>query len=108
MEEFKEKYDLVLLVINMVGYAQENNVRIKWDIAHSNEIPWYIHEVPTVGISLNYTNHLYDVPQLKTFINAYANEREYIRAALEKMAGKSEFKGKANDLVWCGRWETRL
>ena len=108
MEEFKEKYDLVLLVINMVGYAQENNVRIKWDIAHSNEIPWYIHEVPTIGISLNYTNHLYDVPQLKTFINAYANEREYIRAALEKMAGKSEFKGKANELVWCGRWETRL
>ncbi|MBO4235792.1 MAG: glycoside hydrolase family 3 protein [Firmicutes bacterium] len=108
MEEFKKKYDLVLLVINMVGYAQENNVRIKWDIAHSNEIPWYIHEVPTVGISLNYTNHLYDVPQLKTFINAYSSEREYIRAALEKMAGKSEFTGTANELVWCGRWETRL
>lgn len=107
-EEFKKNYDLVLLVINMVGYAQENNVRLKWTIAHSNEIPWYIHEVPTIGISLNYTNHLYDVPQLKTFINAYAPEREYIRATIEKMIGKSEFKGKANDLVWCGRWDTKL
>lgn len=107
-EEFKKNFDLVLLVINMVGYAQENNVRLKWTIAHSNEIPWYIHEVPTIGISLNYTNHLYDVPQLKTFINAYAPEREYIRATIEKMIGKTEFKGKANDLVWCGRWDTKL
>ncbi len=108
MEEFKEKYDLVILAINMVGYAQENNVRIKWDIAHSNEIPWYIHEVPTIGISLNYTNHLYDVPQLKTFINAYASEKEYIRALVEKIVGKTPFKGRANDLVWCGRWDTRV
>lgn len=108
MKEFRSKYDLVLLVIHMQGYAQENNVRLKWTIAHSNEIPWYIHEVPTIGISLNYTNHLYDVPQLKTFINAYAPTREYIRACIEKMTGQSEFKGKANELVWCGRWETRL
>lgn len=107
-EDFKNRYDIVLLVINMVGYAQENNVRLKWTIAHSNEIPWYIHEVPTIGISLNYTNHLYDVPQLKTFINAYCSEREYIRACVEKMIGQSEFKGHANDLVWCGRWETKL
>ena len=107
-ESFKKKYDLVILAINMQGYAQENNVRLKWTIAHSNEIPWYIHEVPTVGISLNYTNHLYDVPQLKTFINAYSAQREYIRACVEKMIGRSEFKGKANELVWCGRWETRL
>ncbi len=66
-----------------------------------------MHEVPTVGVSLNYTNHLYDLPMLKTFINAYAPTREYIRAAVEKITGQSEFKGKANDLVWCGRWDTR-
>ena len=81
---------------------------MKWTIAHSNEIPWYVHEVPTIGISLNYTTHLFNVPQLKTFINAYAADREYIRACIEKMIGKSEFKGKANDLVWCDRWETKL
>ena len=107
-EEFKKKYDLVMLVINMVGYAQEDNVRLKWTIAHSNEIPWYVHEVPTIGISLNYTTHLFNVPQLKTFINAYAPDREYIKACIEKITGKSEFKGTANDLVWCGRWETKL
>ena len=108
VEEFKKKYDVVFMFINMKGYAQENNVRVKWSASHSNELPWFVREVPTIGVSLNYTNHLIDVPMLKTFINAYAPTREYIRAAIEKIVGKSQFKGKANDLVWCGRWETRL
>ena len=107
VEEFKKKYDVVFMFVHMKGYAQENNVRLKWSAAHSSELPWFVHEVPTVGVSLNYTNHLYDLPMLKTFVNAYAPTREYIRAAIEKITGKSEFQGKANDLVWCGRWDTR-
>lgn len=107
VEEFKARYDVVFLFVHMKGYAQENNVRIKWSAAHSSELPWFVHEVPTVGVSLNYTNHLYDLPMLKTFVNAYAPTREYIRAAVEKITGKSQFKGKANELVWCGRWDTR-
>ena len=107
VEEFKSKYDVVFLVVHMKGYAQENNVRVKWSAPHTGELPWYVHEVPTVGISLNYTNHLYDLPMIKTFINAYAPTREYIRAAVEKVVGRSKFTGKANELVWCGRWDTR-
>ncbi len=107
-ERFKQDYDLALVVVNMKGYAQENNVRVKWSVSHSSELPWYVHEVPTVGISLNYTNHLYDVPMLKTFINAYAPTREYIRAAVEKLVGLSAFRGEASEAVFCGRWDTRL
>ncbi|MCI6813000.1 MAG: hypothetical protein MR922_11480 [Lachnospiraceae bacterium] len=29
-------------------------------------------------------------------------------AAIEKIIGSSEFKGQYNDVVWCGRWDTRL
>ena len=107
VEEFKKKYDVVFMFVHMKGYAQENNVRVKWSAAHSSELPWFVYEVPTIGVSLNYTNHLYDLPMLKTFVNAYAPTREYIRAAIEKITGKSEFTGKANDLVWCDRWDTR-
>lgn len=107
-EEFKSKYDIVFVFVNMKGYAQENNVRLKYSAAHSNELPWWIREVPTVCVSLNYTNHLYDLPMMKTFINAYAPTRACIRAAVEKIAGKSEFKGKYNKNVWCGCWDTRL
>ncbi len=107
-EEFIAKHDLALVVINVKGYAQENNVRVRWSVNHSCELPWYNEEIPTIGMSLNYTNHLIDVPQLHTFINAYAPKREHIRAAIEKMTGKSSFNGKTDESVFCGRWDTRL
>lgn len=66
------------------------------------------HEVPTLCVSLNYTNHLIDVPMMKTYINAYASAPEYLHALVEKITGKSAFKGHYNDLVWCGRWDTKL
>lgn len=98
----------MLLALNFTGYAQTNEVRITWSTDHSVDQPWYLAEVPTVAISLNLTNHLIDVPQAKTFINAYGSKQENIRAAVEKMIGKSTFTGKAEDNVFCDRWETRL
>ncbi|TCK92495.1 beta-N-acetylhexosaminidase [Natranaerovirga hydrolytica] len=105
---FKEKYDLVLVAMNIKGYAQENNVRIKWSQHHSIEFPWYIPEVPTIGISLNYTNHLIDIPQIKTFINGFGSTRDNIRAVIEKMCGKSEFTGEVKEHYFCERWEAKL
>lgn len=108
MEDIKKRYDVCLVVLNMKGYAQTNNVRVVYSIGHSYEIPWYVHEIPTLCVSLQYTNHLFDVPMMKTFINAYADTPEYLHALVEKITGKSEFKGIANELVWGGRWEARL
>jgi beta-N-acetylhexosaminidase len=104
---FKQKYDVVFLFINVRGYAQENVVRMRWSCNHSCEMPWYVEEVPTVAVSLNYTNHLIDIPQVHTFVNAYGENRENIHAAIGKICGKSEFKGTANDTVFCGREDTR-
>ena len=107
-ETFAAQHDWALIVVNVKGYAQENNVRIRWSCNHSMELPWYNEEVPTVAMSLNYTNHLIDLPQIHTFVNAYAPNRAHIRAAIQKLTGQSEFKGKADENVFCGRWDTRL
>ena len=107
-EAFKAKYDAVLLFLNFTGYAQTNEVRVTWSTDHSVDQPWYLAEVPTAVVSLNLTNHLIDVPQAKTYINAYGSKRENLRAVAEKLAGRSPFQGKAEDTVFCGRWETRL
>lgn len=107
-KKFVEEHDFALVVVNVKGYAQENCVRIRWSCGHSKELPWYNEEIPTIGMSLNYTNHLIDLPQLHTFINAYAPTRDNIKIAIEKMLGKSEFSGKAQENVFCGRFETRL
>ncbi len=104
----KETTDVILVVYNMKGYARENNTRLTYSVSHSYEIPWFVHEVPTVAVSLNYTNHLYDAPMMRTFINAYGSTPEYLHALVEKLTGASEFKGHYNDLVWCDRWDTRL
>jgi beta-N-acetylhexosaminidase len=107
-ETFKQKYDLVLLALNFTGYAQTNEVRVTWSTDHSVDQPWYLTEVPTVVVSLNLTNHLIDVPQAKTFINAYGSKPENIHALVERLIGKSAFTGKAEENVFCSRWETKL
>ena len=107
-EDFKRKYDVVFVFIYVKGYAQRNIERLSWSSGHSMEMPWYTEEVPTVGVSLNYTNHLVDCANIHTFVNAYGPNRENIRAAVEKITGKSAFRGTADDTVFCGRWDTRL
>jgi len=107
-EDFKKNYDVVFVFINVKGYAQKNVERFAWSSGHSMEMPWYIEEVPTVAVSLNYTNHLVDIANVHTFINAYGPNRENIRAAVEKITGKTPFRGKADETVFCGRWDTRL
>lgn len=108
MEEYREKYDLAFIFINERSYAQENKVGIRWSCNHSNEVPWYACEVPTIGVSLNYTNHLFDVPMLRTFVNAYNDDRETVRMTIEKLCGKGSFRGTPSDTVFCGKWDTRL
>lgn len=108
VEDFKMDYDIVFVFVNMKGYAQENNVRVKLSASHSNELAWWVQEVPTVCVSLNYTNHLYDLPMMKTFINAYAPTRACIRATIRKIIGESEFTGVYNENVWCDTWVTKL
>jgi beta-N-acetylhexosaminidase len=106
--QYREQVDAALVFANIVGYGAENNYRIRWKAAMSNECPWYVHEVPTVLVSLNFTTHLHDVTMVKCFINAYHGNREIIKQVVDKIMGESEFKGTPNDLVWADKWQARL
>ena len=106
MEEFRRKYDAVLLVLNVQGFAQFNTMRIKWD--EPAKQPWYMSELPTFVVSLSNTNNLIDVPMARCYINSYLPTHETFAATLEKMAGESPFMGRYNENVFCGRWETRF
>lgn len=106
--EYRENVDFALTVSNVAGYGAENNYRIKWKTAMSNEVPWYVWEVPTVFVSLNFTTHLHDATMVKTFVNAYHNNEETIRQVIDKLEGKSEFKGTPNENVWANKWQAKL
>lgn len=57
------------MMINIKGYAEQNNFRIKWSGPMSNEIPWYVYEVPTFGVSsFNYIAIYADATMLKCFV----------------------------------------
>ena len=106
MEEFKKRFDAVLLILSVEGFAQYNVMRVKWNLPIKQ--PWYMSEVPTIVASLTYPNMLIDVPMARCYANAYMNHPEAVHALIEKLMGRSEFKGAYNDNVFCGRWETRF
>lgn len=106
--EYRDNVDLALEVANVVGYGAQNNYRIQWTVAMSNEVPWFVHEVPTVFVSLNYTTHLHDATMVKTYVNAYHDNEETIRQLIDKLEGKSEFKGVPNENVWANKWQAKL
>lgn len=108
IEEYRASTDAALVFANVRGYAAENVYRIRWPIAMSNACPWYVHEVPTVFVSLNYTTHLYDVTMVKAYINAYDDGPEAIRQVVAKIMGESPFRGTANDVAWAGQWQAPL
>jgi beta-N-acetylhexosaminidase len=105
---YREQVDAALIVANIVGYGAQNNYRIQWKTAMSNECPWYVEEVPTVMVSLNFTTHLHDATMVKAYVNAYHDNPETIRRVIDKIMGESDFKGTPNDLVWTEKWQARL
>ncbi|MBQ1208275.1 MAG: beta-hexosaminidase [Lachnospiraceae bacterium] len=73
------------------------------------EIPWYVYELPVIGISVNAPTMLADVPMLRTYINAYdSNDNTMDALADALVTGPEAFKGKDPIDSFCGLWDTRL
>lgn len=105
---YREEVDAALIIAEVVGYGAQNNYRIQWKTAMSNECPWYVWEVPTFMVSLNFTTHLHDATMVKCYVNAYHSNPEILSQVVDKLEGKSEFKGTPNDLVWADKWQAKL
>ena len=106
--EFAKQYDAALIFANFSGFATQNSVRLSWGSPMSNGCPWYAPQIPTAFISLNYTNHMLDVPRVPIFINAYNDKPYTIELLIQKLMGDSPFRGSYDENVWCGMWDTRL
>ena len=82
--------------------------RIQWPASKGTpDIPFYIHEVPTIFVSVNSPFHLADVPQVQTYINCYDDQQDTLEALVDKMLGRSEFKGQSPVDAFCGFEDTR-
>lgn len=106
--ELTKSYDLMINVADVLGIGQQVQ-RINFPMSYDTpDIPWYVHEIPTIFISVNSPFHLVDVPRVKNYINAYDNEEHTMIALVQKLIGKSEFKGENPVDVFCGFNDTKV
>lgn len=106
--DFAQAYDLVLYVANFETASNNVVIRLQWAglMGMGNDAPWFVREVPTLFVSLANPYHLIDVPMIKTFVNAYTANPQTIDAVVEKLLGRSEFKGISPVDASCGREDT--
>lgn len=99
---------LTIYLVNMEDISNNTSTRLYWFKKHAMEIPRYVNELDYIFVSFSYPYHLYDVPRVPVYINAYSGNRECVDAVAEKLLGQSEFKGVSPVDPFCGLIDTRL
>lgn len=107
-EEVVKNYDLILYVANLSTKSNQTVVRIEWKQPMGADCGHYLNDIPTVFVSLENPYHLLDFPRVKTYINCYSNNDHCLRQLVEKLTGRSPFKGVSPVDPFCGKWDTRL
>lgn len=102
--DFVSEQDLVITLFDV------NSGRPSFGMSKGGgEIPWYVFELPVVGVSVNSPTMLADVPQLRTYINAYDSKDDTLDILVEKlMTGPDAFVGKDPIDSFCGMWDTKI
>ena len=110
VEKLKSRYDLILYVGNVETASNKTTARMNWHTMFGlgNNMPWMVHELPVLFVSLGNPYHLFDAPMIKTFINGYCNSEFVMDAVIEKLMGRSRFMGVSPTDPFCGRIDTRL
>lgn len=95
VKQIKEKYDLIVYLANVENASNKTTTRINWFnlFGLSNNLPWFVKEVPTIMISFANPYHLLDAPMISTYINCYSNHNIMIETAIKAIHGEIPFKG---------------
>lgn len=107
-EDMVSRYDLMLYVANLTTKSNQTVVRIEWKQPMGADCGLYINDVPTVFVSLENPYHLLDFPRVRTYINCYSGNEAVVEALIDKLTGRSEFKGKNPVDPFCGKWDAKL
>ncbi len=105
VDEMKEDYDLYVYICNMENASNNTTLRLNWNVCFGlgDDAPWFTSEIPVLMISTAYPFHLFDAPMIKTYINAYSENAEFIQAVMDKIMGRSEFTGISPADPLCGK-----
>ncbi len=104
IDDFTSDKDLVITLCDV------SNGRPSFGFSKGGgEIPWYVFELPVIGISVNAPTMLADMPQLRTYINAYDSKPSTMEALVDALLeGPEAFKGSDPIDSFCGLWDARI
>lgn len=96
---------LYVYICNMQNASNNTTLRLNWNVTFGlgDDAPWLTSEIPVMMISTAYPYHLFDAPMIETYINAYSSESIFNEAVMEKIMGRSEFKGISPCDPFCGK-----
>jgi beta-N-acetylhexosaminidase len=106
--DVKGKFDLAIYVACIDTASNQSVRRIDWVHLMAADAPWFVQDIPTLFVSVANPYHLVDVPMVKTFINAYTPSETVIETVVEKIMGRSEFKGVNPVDPFCGIWGAKF
>ena len=104
VRELKERFDLILYVANMVTGGNNTTNRLFYAPRICGESPQHVMDIPTLFVSLGDPFHFVDVPMIRTFINCYDHSEATLDMLMEKLTGRSSFKGVSPVDPFCGVW----
>ena len=104
IKDFVSEQDLVITLCDVA------NGRPSFGMSKGGgEIPWYVFELPVVAISVNAPTMLADIPQSRTYINAYDSKPDTMAALVDNLTtGADAFKGSDPIDSFCGLWDAKI
>lgn len=102
------QYDPIIYLARLATKSNQTVVRIEWSMPMGANVPIYMSSVPTIFISVENPYHLVDAPRVQTYINTYNASETTLRPLVDKLVGRSPFKGVSPVDAFCGMWDTRL
>lgn len=105
--DLREKFDFALYVANVETASNQTTTRLDWIHLMAADAPWFMKSIPTAFVSTANPYHLFDIPAVGTYINAYTGNPATVAAVVRKLTGQEPFVGKSPVDPFCGNLMTR-
>jgi beta-N-acetylhexosaminidase len=105
LAERRKAHDLVLYYAAVETLSNQTTARINWLQPMALDAPRFVHELPTVFVSVDNPYHLQDVPHVGTFVNAYSGTPAAVDELVARLLGEAPFSGRSPVDPTCGLWD---
>jgi len=101
-----DQYDVLIYLITEPPFYNRTCIKHNWsDIGGMH---WYGVDLPSILISLGSPYHLYDMPRIKTLINAYFPFPITQQVVVDLLVGERKFQGQNPVDPYCGLFDAHL